>query len=104
MDKPGPVKGEKMNELTIIKDAALGIKDGKVAWYGTKEEATQVTTDETIDAKGKLVTPGLVDSHTHLVFGEIGRASCRERGWVALGGGGGRRQKRGRRKTQMEME
>src|SRR5690625_1241860 len=69
MDKPGPVKGEKMNELTIIKDAALGIKDGKVAWYGTKEEATQVTTDETIDAKGKLVTPGLVDSHTHLVFG-----------------------------------
>lgn len=69
MDKSGPVKGEKMNELTIIKDAALGIKDGKVTWYGTKEEATQVTTDETIDAKGKLVTPGLVDSHTHLVFG-----------------------------------
>lgn len=69
MDVEGPVKGSSMNEITIIKDAALGIKEGKIAWYGSREEAGKYQADEVIDAEGRLVTPGLIDAHTHLVFG-----------------------------------
>jgi len=69
MDQIGPVKGADMNEITVIKDAALGVREGKVAWYGPKEEANQFQAKEVIDAGGKLVTPGLVEAHTHLVFG-----------------------------------
>lgn len=69
MDQIGPVKGSDMKEITVIKDAALGVKEGKVAWYGPKEEANQFQAKEVIDAEGKLVTPGLVEAHTHLVFG-----------------------------------
>jgi len=69
MEESGPVQGSSMNKITVIKDAALGIKDGKVAWFGPEEEAKDFQADEVLDAKGKLVTPGLVEAHTHLVFG-----------------------------------
>src|SRR5699024_1233213 len=69
MDQTGPVKGENMNKLTIIHDAALAIKDGKIAWTGKTEEVSSFEASEIIDAKGRLVTPGLVEAHTHLVFG-----------------------------------
>src|SRR5699024_7551039 len=69
MEESGPVQGSSMNKITVIKDAALGIKDGKVAWFGPEEEAKDFQADEVLDAKGKLVTPGLVEAHTHLAFG-----------------------------------
>ncbi|MEC5424394.1 imidazolonepropionase [Virgibacillus sp. C22-A2] len=69
MDNTGPVKGRDMNDLAILENAAIGMKDGKVEWIGTAEEANDLNADRTIDAKGKLVTPGLVEPHTHLVFG-----------------------------------
>lgn len=69
MDQKGPVKGSNMNEITVIQDAVLAIKDGKVAWYGKKEDAKGFKADEIIDVREKLVTPGLVEAHTHLVFG-----------------------------------
>lgn len=69
MEHSGPVKGSAMNELTVHENAALAIKDNQVAWIGTAEEAVKFSSKQTIDAGGKLVTPGLVDPHTHLVFG-----------------------------------
>ncbi|MGD6802197.1 imidazolonepropionase [Rossellomorea vietnamensis] len=65
----GPIRGEKMAQVPMIEQAALAIKDGKIAWMGKTTEAISLTADKTIDAEGKLVTPGLVDPHTHLVFG-----------------------------------
>ncbi|TYR75234.1 imidazolonepropionase [Rossellomorea vietnamensis] len=65
----GPIRGEKMAQAPMIEKAALAIKDGKIAWVGKTIEAVSLTADKTIDAEGKLVTPGLVDPHTHLVFG-----------------------------------
>jgi imidazolonepropionase len=65
----GPLKGKEMSELPVIEHAAVGIKDGLVEWIGTHEEAQSHKSTERIDAEGKLVTPGLVDPHTHLVFG-----------------------------------
>jgi imidazolonepropionase len=59
------------NKLGIIEDGALVVEDGKVAWTGTTREFRSKTFGKlghTVDAQGALVTPGLVDPHTHLVF------------------------------------
>ncbi|MFT4108166.1 amidohydrolase family protein, partial [Propionicimonas sp.] len=47
-------------------DAGLVIEDGRVAWLGASAETPAA--DEAIDAGGRAVIPGFVDSHTHLVF------------------------------------
>lgn len=48
-------------------DAALVFEDGKVAWTGWAADAPAA--DEVVDAAGRAVLPGFVDSHAHLVFG-----------------------------------
>ena len=53
-------------ELGLIENAALLIEHGKVAWVGASESAP--TAEKTIDAAGKAVIPGFVDSHNHLIF------------------------------------
>ena len=64
-----PLKGEAMQNLGIIRDGAIAIKDGKIMALGkTSEIREKYTAEHIIDAEGKLVTPGLIDSHTHLVF------------------------------------
>ncbi|WP_409252208.1 imidazolonepropionase [Bacillus sp. SCS-153A] len=65
----GPIKGEQMSHAPLLENAALAVKDGKIAWMGKSTETDSINADKVIDAKGKLVTPGLVDPHTHLVFG-----------------------------------
>ena len=53
-------------ELGLIENAALLIENGKVTWVGANESAP--TAEKTIDAAGKAVIPGFVDSHNHLIF------------------------------------
>jgi imidazolonepropionase len=60
-------KGREMNEVFIRDNAAVGITDGKISYVGASKGAPEAK--EYIDAENKLVTPGLVDGHTHLVFG-----------------------------------
>ncbi|MET0296592.1 MAG: imidazolonepropionase [Microbacterium sp.] len=50
-----------------LTDAAILVSDGLVAWVGPADDAP--TADATVDAGGRAVIPGFVDSHTHLVFG-----------------------------------
>ncbi|MGO4888970.1 imidazolonepropionase [Anaerobacillus sp. MEB173] len=69
MTSTGPRAGKAMQELTIIEDGAVGIKDGTVVFVGTSDAVTDIRADKVIDCEGKLVTPGLVDPHTHVVFG-----------------------------------
>lgn len=65
----GPKRGAAMGELGIIEDGAVAVKDGLVALVGpTAEVRGQVTAAEEMDASGKVVMPGFVDPHTHLVF------------------------------------
>jgi imidazolonepropionase len=47
-------------------NAALLVDDAEVLWVGPSDEAPDA--DELIDAEGRAVIPGFVDSHTHLVF------------------------------------
>jgi imidazolonepropionase len=64
-----PLKGTEMNELPIIVNGALAVKDGKIAWIGEQAGSELLEAVEEIDAGCKVVSPGLVDPHTHLVFG-----------------------------------
>ena len=57
--------------FAAITDAALLIEQGRVAWTGPASRAPAA--DEIVDAGGRAVLPGFVDSHAHLVFaGERG--------------------------------
>ena len=60
-------RGEEQGKIRFLKDAWVLIEDGVIAKVGTgKPDAAGA---EIIDAGGNLVTPGLVDAHTHLIFG-----------------------------------
>jgi imidazolonepropionase len=51
------------------KDAALLVRDGAIAWIGATGHCPSVPPGtERIDCGGRLVTPGLIDCHTHLVY------------------------------------
>lgn len=63
----GPLKGKALNELNIIKNGTVVINEGKVVYAGDHIEEFEAK--EVIDATHKVVSPGLVDAHTHLVFG-----------------------------------
>ncbi|MEH7345014.1 imidazolonepropionase [Bacillus sp. JJ1532] len=70
----GPRSREAMSELGLIEDGSLWIEDGVVQAVGTTKEleklyAARVQDAEIVDAAGHLVTPGLVDPHTHVVYG-----------------------------------
>lgn len=62
------LRGKEMDDLKIIENAYLLVEDGSVAGYGIMKEVP-IVNGEIIDCTGKMITPGLVDSHTHLVFG-----------------------------------
>jgi len=68
-----PAKGKDMNGLFIIPNGSLLAIDGRIHAVGTDEELRENYQDwleqaDVIDAKGKLVMPGLIDPHTHLVY------------------------------------
>jgi imidazolonepropionase len=57
-----------------VRDAAVAIADGRIAWVGERADAPRFESDrggapDRIDARGGWLTPGLVDCHTHLVYG-----------------------------------
>ena len=60
-------RGPEQGQIRVLKDAYVEIEDGLVTKIGT--DAPDETGAQVIDAGGKLVTPGLVDAHTHLIFG-----------------------------------
>ena len=60
-----PTLGDE-TKLGRLHDAALVVDDDVVLWVGRSDEAPDA--DEMIDATGRAVIPGFVDSHTHLVF------------------------------------
>ncbi|MDD6043901.1 MAG: imidazolonepropionase [Eubacteriaceae bacterium] len=66
-----PHKGQQQGENLKLKDAAILITDGiitEITADGALPEGASEA-DEIIDAEGKLVTPGLVEGHTHMIFG-----------------------------------
>ena len=52
-----------------IDDAAVAIADGTIAWIGRRADLPPGDARETARLGGRWVTPGLIDCHTHLVYG-----------------------------------
>jgi imidazolonepropionase len=71
-ESQGPLTGSDLGHLEVIQDGAVAALDGKIVAVGTRreldEQAELPNNCQTIDAKGRVVTPGLVDPHTHPVF------------------------------------
>jgi imidazolonepropionase len=64
-----PRIGKELSELGIIRDGGLLIRDGKIDVVGPSDEIEKKSTDaEVVDLGGRVVLPGFVDAHTHLVF------------------------------------
>jgi len=61
-----PTVGE--GPLGLVQDAALVLADGVVAWAGPRSAVPEGAAGERVDAGGRAVLPGFVDSHGHLVF------------------------------------
>lgn len=84
------------NGYGIIENAAIAVKDGKIDWIGPRGELPSFDALATpvYRGKGKWITPGLIDAHTHLVFAgsranefemRLNGASYQD---IALAGGG----------------
>lgn len=68
----GPAHGKQMQALQRWENGAIAIKDGVICEIGKQEEVLAkvelAKSGRQIDASGKLVIPGFVDPHTHLIF------------------------------------
>ena len=66
----GPRRGVTLAELGIVKDGALLVRDGLIAAVGTRTTIgalPEAATAEKLDLGGRVILPGFVDSHTHLI-------------------------------------
>ena len=64
-----PKKGSEMNDVGMLKNGAVAIIDGRIAGVGTYDEIrNEFDATSFLDAENKVVTPGFVECHTHIVF------------------------------------
>jgi len=73
--EPGQRRGRQMREIGVVEDAAVLVRDGKIAAVGAGREVLRDPWLKQhraelieLDCRGKVVLPGFVDSHTHPVF------------------------------------
>ncbi len=58
------------NSYGEITEAALAVSEGKISWIGKQADLPEYSTNvDVIDGKGKWLSPGFIDCHTHLVYG-----------------------------------
>src|SRR5690242_11005220 len=63
-------RGAEMRDAAILTGAALAVEGDAIAAVGAQAELERAYPDaERIDCRGTVITPGLVDSHTHAIFG-----------------------------------
>lgn len=55
--------------LGIVENGLIAARDGHIVYAGEAADAPALDARETIDCGGRWITPGLIDCHTHLVFG-----------------------------------
>ncbi len=68
----GPRRGAEMNELAIIENGAMLVENGRIAAVGPASRIENLgiaRAARELDVKGRVVMPGFVDCHTHLLYG-----------------------------------
>jgi len=65
---PDGATGTRATAYGAIRDAAIGIREGMIAWVGPRDAVPARGTLRTLTGNGHWITPGLVDCHTHLVY------------------------------------
>ena len=95
----GTRRGPRLAELGIIEDGAVLVRDGRIAAAGKTRDVLRRAKAlgeaiEEVDASGKIVLPGFIDSHTHMAFAaprlldyEMRIAGLRYEDIAAAGGG-----------------
>ncbi len=56
----------------LLDRAAIGVRNGRIEWIGDTDQLPRAVLNncpQQVDCKGSLVTPGLIDCHTHLIYG-----------------------------------
>jgi imidazolonepropionase len=88
-------KGKEMQDAGILKEAAVAVSGGRIAAIGAARDLSRAYAEaEVIDCRRGVLAPGLVDSHTHAVFGKPRfeeqelRASGQDYMAIAAAGGG----------------
>ena len=87
-------KGKEMGDIGVLRNAAVAVSNGRIAMIGAAGDLGHAYSDaEVIDCRGGVLTPGLVDSHTHAVFGKgrFEEHEMRAQGldYMEIAGGGG---------------
>ncbi len=60
-----------MHDAGILKNTAVAVSEGRIAMIGAARDLKHAYSEaEVVDCRGCVLTPGLVDSHTHAVFGK----------------------------------
>ncbi len=72
-------------ELEQIHNGSVAVKDGIIVWLGPEAALPAGSAAKEIDLAGRVLTPGLVDPHTHIVYGDEGLED-----FEVLSQGGGR--------------
>lgn len=111
MDGPLPRVGPAMRELGMIRNAAIAIADDTIIWVGERSKMKVPLAPDCIevDAEGRVVTPGLIDPHTHPVFSATRedefemRLQGKTYMEIAAAGGGIRRSVRDLRTTPQDI-
>lgn len=78
--------------LGLLQNAAFLIEKGSITWVGESSSAPRAEVQKRIDAQGRCIIPGFVDSHTHLIFAgdRCDEFGARMRGEPYTAGGIGR--------------
>lgn len=66
-----PLRGSEMDDAQVIENGYIAIKDGKILKVASGQPDADLIDDQTelVDCTNKMATPGLIDCHTHLVYG-----------------------------------
>jgi len=87
--------GTELRQIDLIPNGAVVVSDGLIHWVGRSSDLPPMPPDaEVLDARGKVVLPGFIDSHTHLVFAGSREEEFEQRlqgkryEEIAAGGGG----------------
>jgi imidazolonepropionase len=77
-----PRRGAAMREPGLVRDAAVLVRDGNIIAVGPRRRVallSEARGAKKVDLGGRVVLPGLVDSHTHLIFAASRAAECEQR-------------------------